>query len=81
MGLRMAHLISEQHVERLATPRWERLHSDGAKPQRLVWASTSAKDPDLAATYYAQHLPLPDTINTMPDSTLLALAGTADLRS
>ncbi|HEX3296298.1 MAG TPA: transaldolase family protein [Nocardioides sp.] len=79
VGLRMAHAIDRQHRDSLATPRWSRLQAEGATPQRLVWASTAPKDPELEPTHYAQRLPLPETINTMPESVLLALAQAPDL--
>jgi len=74
LGLHMAHSIDRQHREALDTPRWSMLRDRGATPQRLVWASTAPKDPDLAPTYYAHRLPLPDTVDTMPENVLLALA-------
>lgn len=79
MGLRFARAIDQQHHSTLSTPRWTRLTAVGATPQRLVWASTSPKDPGLPSTYYAEHLPLQDTINTMPEATLLALGHTSEL--
>ncbi|HEX5019005.1 MAG TPA: transaldolase family protein, partial [Actinomycetes bacterium] len=78
LGLHMAHSIDRRHREGLDAPRWSKLQDEGGKPQRLVWASTAPKDPDLAPTYYAYRLPLPDTINTMPENILLALAQPAD---
>jgi transaldolase len=74
LGLRMAHSIDRQHRKSLNAPRWSRLQGEGATPQRLVWASTAPKDPDLAPTYYVQRLPITGTINTMPEGVLLTLA-------
>jgi transaldolase len=54
--------------------RWQRLANSGARVQRLLWASTSTKDPSLPDTFYVEGLSAPDTINTMPESTLLAVA-------
>jgi transaldolase len=79
MGLRAARAIDHQHRDTLGTARWTRLSAVGATPQRLVWASTSPKDPGLPPTYYAEHLPLRDTINTMPEGTLLALGQAFEL--
>ena len=53
--------------------RWQRLANAGARVQRLLWASTSTKDPKSPDTLYVEGLSAPDTINTMPESTLLAL--------
>ena len=53
--------------------RWQRLANAGARVQRLLWASTSTKDPHLADTLYVEGLAAPHTINTMPESTLLAV--------
>ncbi len=49
--------------------RWQRLAKAGARPQRLVWASTSSKDPSLSDTHYVDALILPETISTMPEAT------------
>jgi transaldolase len=54
--------------------RWRKLAAAGAKPQRLLFASTGTKDPKLNASLYVEALAAPDTINTMPDKTLLAFA-------
>ncbi|MEX0768031.1 MAG: transaldolase [Microthrixaceae bacterium] len=53
-------------------PRWERLAAHGARVQRPLWASTSAKSPDLPDTLYVDSLIGPDSVNTLPDATLLA---------
>ena len=60
--------------------RWQRLAGQGARLQRLLWASTSTKDPDAPDTLYVQGLAAPFTVNTMPDSTLEAFGdhGTVD---
>jgi transaldolase len=55
-----------------ATERWQRLLAAGARPQRLLFASTGTKDPSLPATLYITGLAAPDTVNTMPEETLLA---------
>jgi transaldolase len=54
--------------------RWQRLEREGARKQRLLFASTSTKDPDLPDTMYVTALAAPDTINTMPEGTVLAFA-------
>jgi transaldolase len=73
IGLAMAHEIYADHYRTLASQRWARLAVAGADAQRVVWASTSAKDPGLEPTHYVDRLPRVGTINTMPESTLLAL--------
>ena len=60
--------------ELLDSDRWQRLESEGARPQRLLFASTGTKDPSLPKTKYVVELAAPDTVNTMPEETLLALA-------
>jgi len=56
----------------LDSPRAQRLENSGARMQRLLWASTSTKDPKALDTLYVQGLSAPFTINTMPDKTLMA---------
>ena len=53
----------------LATPRWDRLAQEGARPQRPLWASTSTKDPRLSDVYYVEALAAPQTVNTLPPET------------
>jgi transaldolase len=53
-------------------PRWEYLASKGATPQRVLWASTSTKNPDYPDTLYVEELIGPDTVNTMPEETIQA---------
>ncbi|HEU0231029.1 MAG TPA: transaldolase [Burkholderiaceae bacterium] len=58
----------------LASPRWKKLEAAGARPQRLLWASTGTKDPSASDTLYIDGLAAAGTINTMPEKTLLAFA-------
>ena len=58
--------------ELLDSDRWQRLENAGARVQRLLWASTSTKDPKAPDTLYVHSLGAPQTINTMPEATLLA---------
>ena len=58
----------------LASKRWQKLAAAGAQPQRLLWASTGTKDPAAPDTLYVEALAAPDTINTIPEKTLLAFA-------
>lgn len=57
-----------------ATDRWQRLAAAGAVPQRLLWASTGTKDPSASDTLYVDALVAPNTVNTLPEKTLLAFA-------
>ncbi len=56
----------------LATPQWQALSAQGARPQRLLWASTSTKDPSYSPIKYVEELVVPGTVNTMPLETLNA---------
>lgn len=58
------------YMEIVAQPRWRRLASLGAQPQRLLWASTGVKDPDARDVRYIEALIGPDTVNTVPPATL-----------
>jgi transaldolase len=64
---RLAYAIFEEWMK---SPRWEKLRSAGARPQRLLWASTSSKDPQLPDTYYVEALIAEQTVNTVPKTTL-----------
>jgi transaldolase len=56
--------------EIIASRRWEALAARGARPQRLLWASTSTKDPTYSPVKYVEDLVAPDTVNTMPQQTI-----------
>jgi transaldolase len=58
----------------LSSPRWQRIYNSGARPQRLLWASTGTKDPSASDILYVKGLAAPFTVNTMPEATLKALA-------
>ncbi len=60
----------EIYEELLATRVWQQLAAGGARPQRLLWASTSTKDPSYSPIKYVEELVVPDTVNTMPLETL-----------
>ena len=66
--------------ELLASPRWRRLAAAGARPQRLLWASTGIKDAAAADTLYVEALAAPDTIDTMPQKTLQAFADHGEIK-
>jgi transaldolase len=60
--------------ELLDSDRWQRLLNEGARAQRLLWASTGTKDPDASDILYVEALASPFTVNTMPENTLNAFA-------
>ena len=62
----------EIYEETVALPRWQALIEKEAKPQRLLWASTSTKDPTYSPIKYVEELVVPNTVNTMPLETLQA---------
>ncbi len=74
LGIAIAMRTYKAHCELLATQRWQSLAAAGARPQRLLWASTGTKDPNASDTLYVQALAAPGTINTLPEKTLLAFA-------
>jgi transaldolase len=74
LGIAIAKRAYRAYCELLASPRWQRAQNFGARPQRLLWASTGTKDPKAADTLYVKALAAPLTVNTMPDGTLKALA-------
>ncbi|UHD16489.1 transaldolase family protein [Thiocapsa bogorovii] len=74
LGIAIAMRTYQAHCELLASERWQRLAAAGARPQRLLWASTGTKDPAASDTLYVQALAAPGTINTLPEKTLLAFA-------
>ncbi len=75
LGIAIAKGTYKAYRELLASKRWQTLAAAGARPQRLLWASTGTKDPAARDTLYVEALAAPDTINTMPEKTLLAFAG------
>ena len=74
LGIAIAKRTYKAYQDLLASPRWQKLARAGAQPQRLLWASTGTKDPKASDILYIEALAAPDTINTMPEETLLAFA-------
>ena len=74
LGINIAMRTYKAYRDLLACPRWRKLAASGARPQRLLWASTATKDPAAPDVLYVEALAAPDTINTMPEKTLLAFA-------
>jgi transaldolase len=69
-----ARLAYQAFEEVFSTSRWDVLADDGARPQRPLWASTGVKDPAYSDTMYVTELVAPNTVNTMPEKTLEAVA-------
>jgi transaldolase len=74
LGIAMAGRIYKAYRDLLDSPRWQRAFNSGARPQRLLWASTGTKDPKASDVLYIKALAAPFTVNTMPEGTLKALA-------
>ena len=74
LGIAMANRTYKAYGELLGSPRWQRAFNAGARPQRLLWASTGTKDPNASDVLYVKALAAPFTVNTMPEATLLAMA-------
>src|SRR5215467_5464605 len=79
LGIAVAKRTYKAYRELLASPRWERIYNAGARPQRLLWASTGTKDPKASDELYIKALAAPFTVNTMPEGTLNALSDHGDL--
>ena len=67
-----ARLAYRHYQHTFQGPRWEYLAGKGATPQRVLWASTSTKNPAYPDTTYVDELIGPDTVNTMPEETIVA---------
>jgi transaldolase len=80
LGIAIAKRAYKAYRALLAAPRWQKLAAAGARPQRLLWASTGTKDPEASDTLYIEALAAPNTINTIPDKTLHALADHGELK-
>ena len=74
LGVAVAKRTYKAYRTLLDSPRWQRVFNAGARPQRLLWASTGTKDPSASDVLYARALAAPFTVNTMPEGTLKALA-------
>jgi len=74
LGIAIAMRTYKAYRDLLASPRWQRAFNAGARPQRLLWASTGTKDPKASDVLYIRSLAAPFTVNTMPEGTLKALA-------
>jgi transaldolase len=74
LGIAVSKRAYKAYRGLLGSPRWMRAYNAGARPQRLLWASTGTKDPKSSDVLYVQALAAPFTVNTIPEATLKALA-------
>lgn len=74
LGITIANRTYKAYRDLLSSSRWQRAYNAGARPQRLLWASTGTKDPQASDVLYVKALAAPFTVNTMPEATLKALA-------
>jgi len=72
LGIAIGKRAYRAYRELLDSERWQRLENAGARPQRLLWASTGTKDPEASDVLYIEGLASPFTVNTMPEPTLHA---------
>jgi transaldolase len=79
LGIAIAKRTYKAYCDLLKTPRWQAIVKAGFNPQRLLWASTGTKDPKASDVLYIKSLAAPNTVNTMPENTLKALAEHGDL--
>jgi transaldolase len=81
LGIAAAKRAYKAYLGLLSSARWMRAYNAGARPQRLLWASTGTKDPKASGVLYVDALAAPFTVNTMPDGTLKALADHSVVRA
>jgi transaldolase len=79
LGIAIAQRAYKAYLTLLNSPHWQRVYNEGARPQRLLWASTGTKDPKASATLYIDALTAPFTVNTMPEATLKAFSEHTDV--
>lgn len=79
VGIAASRQCYKAYCDLYTSDRWLALENKGARPQRLLYASTSTKDPSLSPTLYVTSLASPRTVNTMPEETLMALSKGASL--
>src|SRR6266436_5367605 len=79
LGIAVGKRAYKAYLGLLSSPRWMRAYNAGARPQRLLWASTGTKDPKASDVLYVKALAAPFTVNTMPEGTLKALAEHGDV--
>src|SRR6202049_2427798 len=74
LGIAIGKGAYKAYRDVIASPRWQRAFNSGARPQRLLFASTGTKDPKASDVLYIKELAAPLTVNTMPEKTLKAFA-------
>jgi transaldolase len=79
LGIAIGKRIYKAYRALISSARWLRAYNEGARPQRLLWASTGTKDPKASDIMYIKGLAAPFTVNTMPEATLKAFADHGDL--
>ena len=79
LGIAIGQRAYKAYCDAIASPRWQRAFNAGARPQRLLLASTGTKDPKASDILYIKGLAAPLTVNTMPESTLKAFADHGEL--
>ena len=72
LGIAIAGRAYKAHLDLINGKRWRDLEAAGARKQRMLWASTGVKDPKASPTLYVEALAAPETVDTMPEKTLLA---------
>jgi transaldolase len=80
LGIAIMQRTYRAHCELINGKRWKDLEAKGARKQRMLWASTGTKDPKAPAGLYVEALAAPDSIDTMPEKTLLAFAESGNLK-
>jgi transaldolase len=79
LGIAIAKRTFKAYRDLLGSDRWQRVYNFGARPQRLLWASTGTKDPKASDILYVKALAAPFTVNTMPEATLKAFGDHGEL--
>jgi transaldolase len=79
LGIAVATRTHQAYRDLLSSPRWMRAYNAGARPQRLLWASTGTKDPKVSEMLYVKGLAAPFTVNTMPEHTLQVFSERGDV--
>ncbi|MHB8420083.1 MAG: transaldolase [Myxococcales bacterium] len=81
IGIANSRLAYQKYLEITSSARWQKLAARGARPQRVLWASTSTKDPKERDVRYVEALAGPETVDTMPPETLSAFADHGEARA
>jgi transaldolase len=81
LGIAVSKRTYKAYRSLLSSPRWQRTYNAGARPQRLLWASTGTKDPLASDVLYIGALAAPFTVNTMPEGTLKAFADHGEIQT